>query len=169
MIDKIITYTNNEGNLSVLHPCTEMFDSESRTRKDLEQRGITFASDEEVLTWIIDKDVPKNVSYSIINRDDLPSSRDFRNAWKHDSVKNIVAVDIPKAKDIVKDKFRLLRKPKLDALDVQYMKSLEANDIPLQQEIIRQKQILRDVTKLVLPDTESALREYLPNCLKDDN
>jgi hypothetical protein len=30
------------------------------------------------------KDVPSGVKYKIINESDLPSDRDFRNAWEYD-------------------------------------------------------------------------------------
>lgn len=66
-----------------------------------------------------------------------------------------IVVNFNKAKDITKDRLRAERKPLLEALDVEMMKNW-GNQEKL-AEIDSQKQILRDVTKLV--DTASNLDE----------
>ena len=61
-----------------------------------------------------------------------------------------IVVNFDKAKDITKDRLREERKPLLEALDVEMMKNW-GNQEKL-AEIDAQKQVLRDVTKLVDDD-----------------
>lgn len=58
-----------------------------------------------------------------------------------------IVVNFDKAKDITKDRLRAERKPLLEALDVEMMKNW-GNQEKL-SEIDAQKQVLRDITKLV--------------------
>jgi len=92
------------------------------------------------------KDVPAGVPYRIVNDDEVPSDRNFRNALKYD-----LTVDMPKAQGITKDRLRQERTPLLTALDVQYQRAQEdGRDTTI---IISEKQRLRDVTKLADADT----------------
>jgi hypothetical protein len=96
------------------------------------------------------KDVPSGVPYRIVNDDEVPSDRAFRDALKYD-----LTVDMPKAVNITKDRLRVERAPLLTALDVQYQRAQEdGRDTTI---IISEKQRLRDVTKLA--DTATTLDE----------
>ena len=87
------------------------------------------------------KDVPAGVPYRIVNDDEVPSDRTFRNALKYD-----LTVDMTKAQGITKERLRAERAPLLTALDVQYQRAQEdGRDTTI---IISEKQRLRDVTKL---------------------
>ena len=87
------------------------------------------------------KDVPAGVAYKIVNDDEVPSDRTFRNALKYD-----LTVDMTKAQAITKERLRAERAPLLTALDVQYQRAQEdGRDTTI---IISEKQRLRDVTKL---------------------
>jgi hypothetical protein len=87
------------------------------------------------------KDVPAGVPFQIVNGDEVPSDRTWRNAWKED-----LTVDMPKAVNITKERLRVERAPLLTALDVQYQRAQEdGRDTTI---IISEKQRLRDVTKL---------------------
>jgi len=66
-----------------------------------------------------------------------------------------INVDISKAKNIHKNELRIKRKEKLEALDVLYMKALEANEDTTS--IKNKKQQLRDATKAV--DDKDTLEE----------
>ena len=57
-----------------------------------------------------------------------------------------IGVNITKAKDIWRDKIREERKPKLEALDVEFMRAVEAGDTDAQATISAKKQALRDAT-----------------------
>jgi len=96
---------------------------------------------------VFNKDVPEQYKHTaqIVEDDVIPNDRQFRNAWKHEMGR--IVEDIDKSKEIHKERLRAERKPLLEKQDVEYMLALEqqldAN------EIIKEKQRLRDITKLV--------------------
>lgn len=57
----------------------------------------------------------------------------------------VITVNIEKAKEIVKEKLRLDRKPLLEAQDVLFQRALEAGTDTT--DIVAEKQRLRDITK----------------------
>ena len=57
-----------------------------------------------------------------------------------------IGVNIPKAKELQKERFRQVRKPLLEALDIDYQRADEAGDASKKTEIATKKQALRDVT-----------------------
>ena len=72
----------------------------------------------------------------------VPTDRTFRSAWQYNEA--VIEVDMAKARDIHKDNLRAERKPRLEALDVDYMKALEAGTDA--DAIAAQKTSLRDIT-----------------------
>ena len=98
------------------------------------------------------KDVPAGVAYKIVNDDEVPSDRTFRNAWKDEGG---IKVDMPKAQEITKDRLRAERAPLLVAQDVLFQRAQESGAITTA--IVAEKQRLRDVTKLA--DTATTLDE----------
>lgn len=126
---------NSDGTIGILSPA--------------ENCGLT-------IEQIIEKDVPKvlvgmdgfgnatyeQLSYEIVDDSAIPADRTFRNAWKHD-----LTVDITKAQEITKERLRKERQPLLEKLDVEVMKNI-ADPVKL-DEIEAQKQVLRDITKVV--------------------
>ena len=94
------------------------------------------------------KDVPAGTPFKIVDADTIPSDRTFRNAWTHD-----LTVDFPKAQALTKDRLRAERKPLLEAQDVLFQRALETGKDATA--IVKEKQRLRDVTKLV--DTATTL------------
>jgi len=73
-----------------------------------------------VTTYIVDKD-GNQIDASTAT---VPNNRDFRGAWSLSG--NVISEDLTKAKEIFKDKVREVRKPLLEAKDVELMKALEA-------------------------------------------
>lgn len=145
-MSKVIAYKNPDGSVSVVHPTGEL-------------------SFEEVLK----KDVPYGAEYSILEADELPTFRDFRAAWKLGGTGKIDH-DMAKAKEIKKDKLRELRKPLLEALDLEYQKADEQGDNAKKRDVAAKKQALRDVTKspeLDVPVSPEQLRDLVPAVLKD--
>ena len=57
-----------------------------------------------------------------------------------------IGVNIPKAKELQKERFRRVRKPLLEALDIDYQRADEAGDASKKTEVATKKQALRDVT-----------------------
>ena len=89
-----------------------------------------------VSTYIVDKD-GNQIDASTAT---VPNNRDFRGAWSLSG--NVISEDLTKAKEIFKDKVREVRKPLLEAKDVELMKALEAGSDT--SAIASAKQALRD-------------------------
>jgi hypothetical protein len=77
-----------------------------------------------------------------------------------------IRINIDKAKAIKLDQFRAERVPKLAALDVAFVRALEQGDTAEQSRIVAEKQALRDVTKVTLPDDVAVLKDFKPDILK---
>ncbi len=74
-----------------------------------------------------------------------------------------IEVNIDKAKDITKDRLRDERKPKLEALDIQFMQAQESGSDT--SNIVTKKQQLRDATDQV--DTMTTVDELKAASLPD--
>jgi hypothetical protein len=77
-----------------------------------------------------------------------------------------IRINIDKAKAIKLDALRAERAPKLAALDVAFMRAVEQGDTAAQASIAAEKQALRDVTKVALPDDVATLKDFKPDILK---
>ena len=71
-------------------------------------------------TYIVDKD-GNQIDASTAT---VPADRAFRGAWSLSG--SVISEDMDAAKEIFKDKIREVRKPLLEAKDVELMKALEA-------------------------------------------
>jgi hypothetical protein len=83
-------------------------------------------------------------SYEKISVNDLPATRSYRNAWERSGT--TISHNMPKARDIHRDKLREARKPMLEVLDIAYQRADEQDDGPEKRRIAAEKQKLRDVT-----------------------
>lgn len=97
----------------------------------------------EVDKWAETAD-PAWLPFTVTQCDQVPTDRAWRDAWALQGGK--VEVSIDKAKDVHKARLRAERAPKLAALDVQYMRALEAKDASAAAVIVAEKQALRDIT-----------------------
>jgi hypothetical protein len=105
------------------------------------------------------------VSHREIRQEDVPViHREFRNAWEDSGTE--IFINMVKAKEIHKNKLRALRKPKLEALDIEYQRADESGDVNKKQEIALKKKELRNVTQLTLPNTPEELKNFIPDILK---
>ena len=77
-----------------------------------------------------------------------------------------IRINIDKAKAIKLDQLRAERAPKLAALDLAFMRAVEQGDLLAQASIAAEKQALRDVTKVTLPDDVASLKDFKPDILK---
>ena len=77
-----------------------------------------------------------------------------------------IRINIDKAKAIKLDALRAERQPLLAALDVAFVRALESGDLEAQAAIKAEKQALRDVTKVALPEDIAALKDFKPDILK---
>jgi hypothetical protein len=108
------------------------------------------------------KDVPAETPYAIV--DSLDIDNDYFNGFVY--ADGQIEADILKCKEIHLDKFRAARAPKLARLDVDYMKAIEVEDGVKASAIAVQKQELRDVTKIKLPETLPEIKATWPDILK---
>ena len=77
--------------------------------------AIIHPTGELTIEEVAKKDVPAGVPYRIVNDDEVPSDRTFRNAWTDN---NGITVDMPKAKDIVHEARRAARSAEFAPLDI---------------------------------------------------
>ncbi len=120
---------------------------------------------DQSLKQIIESDIPDELEYKIINIDDLPKDRTFRNAWTMD-----LTIDMESARDIWREKIRQARDKALADLDVPYMRALEENDKREMQTISNKKQTLRILPRVVdlsLYTNPQALKAFWPHELKE--
>lgn len=85
--------------------------------------------------------------------------------------KDIIKIDMEKAKDIYRDILRSVRKPRLEELDLEFMKSIESGNTALQAEISAKKQELRDLPADPIIDSvkkTSDFKNIFPDSLKPD-
>jgi hypothetical protein len=125
MENKRIICTNPDGSVAIIIPA-------KNTKLSIEE--------------IARKDAPAGSSTLIVEKEEIPSDRSYRNAWNFDGVSKKIGHDMAKAKEIHKEKLRALRAPKLAALDVEYQKADEENKPQLKAQIAAKKKKLRDVT-----------------------
>jgi len=107
--------------------------------------------------------VPVGAPYSAIALEDLPEDRYFRDAWKLEA--GVLVIDIEGAKEVQRNVWRKLRTPKLEALDLAFLRALEAGDTAAQADITAQKTALRDVTETALPNDLDGIRNTIPEIL----
>lgn len=82
----------------------------------------------------------------------------------------MIKVNMDKAVEIKKDMIRAERAPKLEALDVEFMRAVEAGDTAKQAEIAANKQALRDATNdpaIVNAQTPEELKAAVPAALQE--
>ena len=132
----LITYPQPNGQVAVVIPCGDVNDAI--------------------------KDVPAGVEYKIVESVDIDN--DYFNAYEFDAELG-AKVNIEKAKAIHLDKFRSARTPLLAALDVDFMRAVEAGNTDLQKGIAAKKQALRDVTSNNLSNTLEEVKSTWPEIL----
>lgn len=151
---KCIVYTRPDGGTSVTVPAP-------RARKEGE-------TDDEFVERIRQKDVPRGATnVRIIDDTEYPSDRAFRDAWKLGQAG--IEVDMPKARDIHRERLRQMRAPLLAALDVEYQRADERGDTAEKQRIAARKQALRDVTadpRIDAAQTPEELKAAVPEVLR---
>ncbi len=122
------------------------------------QNGITHIvspaqDDDAFVAFVIDKDVrPNAAEWFIVEHDEIPFDRYFRDAW--DLVDGKVVVDVDKAKSIKLDRIRIDRNKALDASDKEVAKLMDqGSDLTA---IRGRRQALRDIPQTINLDGLSA-------------
>jgi hypothetical protein len=89
----------------------------------------------------------KSKPYAFVTKEEAQKiCKEYLPAWYVDD-NGKLQLDIDKAREIRIDKLRAERLPLFQELDVMFMRALESGDVHLQQDIIKRKVALRDVTK----------------------
>jgi len=185
---KKIVYTDVNGNLCIVHPLegarlaygatlpsgkTIKFEKTpiDKFAKKWPISGLNplwAETEQEFIERIISKDIPTNASnINILEEQNVPKDREFRNAWKLDA--SGISIDMQKAKELKRQKLRLLRIPFLKNLDTEYLRADENGDTAEKQRIAQQKQALRDVTSdpaIEAASTPEELKAVMPDILK---
>jgi len=103
---------------------------------------VTPVSTELTVDEIAAKDVPAGKSYTIVEDSQVPTDRSFRDAWIFSD--DIIQVDMTKAKDLMRNKIREVRKDLLESEDITFMRAVETADVDAQAASAARKQALRD-------------------------
>jgi len=98
--------------------------------------------------------LPQPVSHRIVDRAELPTDREYRDAWTHDGV--TVTHDMQRAKAIHLTKLRAARARLFVELDAEWMKATGQKDSVTADAIEEQRQVLRDLPSL---DTVTTIEE----------
>jgi CTP:phosphocholine cytidylyltransferase-like protein len=156
---KVFIFNDDDGYMAIGTPCYQ-----------------SYMNDEEkdnFLMQVIEKSVPKKPDGSdrpvfIKTQDELKVADVFIDAFSVNEIDGSIFFNRPRAIELKKKEFRLRRKPLLEKLDVDFMKSLEVGNTILTTEIIYKKQILRDITNIDMShcDTPEKLYNYIPEELK---
>lgn len=104
-----------------------------------------------VNTYIVDANGQSALAGSVT----VPADRHFRGAWVLDGT--VISEDMDSAKAIFKDKVREVRKPLLEAKDVELMKALETSASTTA--IATAKNALRDAPAASAIDSASTITE----------
>ena len=82
----------------------------------------------------------------------------------------MIQINMDKARSIKKDMIRAERAPKLEALDVEFMRAVESGDAAKQTEVASKKQALRDATddpSIASASTPEELKAVVPSALAE--
>ena len=122
-----IIYTNAEGGVSIVTP--------------VDNCGLT-------LQEIIDRSVPPNTPHTVVEDDELPADRTYRNSWEIGQDRRTIVHNTDKAKAIHRDIIRAARAERFKVLDVQYTRADERGPAGNADKlaIARERQALRDAT-----------------------
>lgn len=114
------------------------------------------------LEEILAQDIPAGCDFKILESLDI--DLDFFDAFDFCPT-NGAKINIPRAQEIQRDRWRTARTPLLAALDIAFMRAGESTDTVHQASIAAQKQALRDVTGTDLPNTLPEIKATWPTIL----
>ncbi len=130
----------NDGSVAVMEIIPQ-----PRVRRNGRTVMVMSKPDAEIARWP-EKERAKVVSVKEINEGDIPTSRDFRDAWKLSG--NRIDHDMGKAREIHMKRIRRERNRRLRELDVETIKAVGSGMIGA-RDVEAKKQALRDVPQHV--------------------
>ena len=173
---KRIIYTRPDGGVSVVNPAPQ-----AKQLSETEDAFVLRVAAKDVPVTLINPPVGvsemmaradatrmgfayRDTPFQIVEATAIPVDRTFRNALKSD-----LTFDMPKCRDIWRDKLRELRRPKMQILDAAYMQADERGDTVEKTRLAAEKQKLRDVTAdpaIEAAQTPEELKTVMPAILK---
>lgn len=134
-MDRII-YTKPDGKVVIVTPVS----------KDNLEKVLGVLTTEQYENHVIERSIPSDaIKVRYLKDSDIPSNREFRDAWVDTSELSIIDIDLEKAKDIKLKELRNKRNAKLDETDKEYLKLLSKGEDT--SYLIKEKQRLRDITE----------------------
>jgi hypothetical protein len=127
-----IIYTQANGGVAIVHPVINT----SPVPEEI--------TEEEAVARALAKLPPDAIDPQIIDEADIPADRSFRDAWSRQGGR--ITHDMAKAREIHRCRLRAARAPLLAALDIEYQRADERDDVAEKAGISARKQALRDVT-----------------------
>lgn len=127
-----------------------------------------FESEDDFLSRIAIKDVPRGLTFSIVDSADLPQDRTFRNAWTVSD--KAVGVDMEKAREIHKENIRALRTPLFEKNDVAIADAILSDDKEAKVAAAAKRDALRDATDdpaIAAAQTPEELKLAIPDVVKE--
>ena len=144
---QFVVLTHNDGTIGIMQLMREPLLPENSSLFGYDHTSGSRDMSDEVIQFDIDRsafDKPV-VSWRRIHFQDLPTDGAFRAAWR-DSGQHIYH-DMPTCRQIHIERIRKARAPKLQALDVEYQRALEDNNVGYRNKVVAKKRKLRDATE----------------------
>ena len=123
--DTRIAYKDVDGNVSVVIPTPN------------------FIANGGTMAQFLEQPLPEGAIFEVLHKDNIPTDRYFRNAWKLDG--NKVDIDRAKAEKIHMVNLRKVRDDRLKVEDIEYQKALEMRDDAKMNAVANRKKKLRDM------------------------
>jgi hypothetical protein len=145
-----IAITMDDGSVAVMQFVLDPRLPAGARLPGLDEAAGTREASDEAIQHEIDRSAftPRTpVSWRRMDRSEYPEDRTFRDAWHDPDGKGQLAVHMPKAREIHRDRLRELRTPMLERLDIAYMYADEQGDTKAKVAIAAVKQKLRDITQ----------------------
>lgn len=164
-----VAVSRADGGITILRVIQREYDVEGKVRK---QYDVTPGYVESIIAQYVNDrhwvGPVAPVRWEFVPNDyvDLNTDRTFRNAWKHGPGQP--DVDMPKAREIQRNRLRRMRAPLLEQLDTEYMRADEAGNQQEKLRIAQRKQALRDVTidpRIDAAKTPEELKAVIPAVL----
>jgi len=133
---KKIVYTRPGGGVSIVCPAP----------KEAIEKVLGELTEQQYVEHVIARSVPEDASnVRYVEEEDIPSDREFRNAWCDKSDKPCIDIDSVKAIDVAISAIREQRTPLLAKADLEFMKALENGEDT--SAIVARKNELREATE----------------------
>ncbi len=137
-MNKLIYTRPEDGGISIIIPAP----------KEILEKVLGPLTEEEYEKHVRDRSIPANaLNVREINNEDLPTSREFRNAWCDVTANTTIDIDCTKAKEFALAKLRSQRNKQLDATDKDMTRALEEQNPNVVNSLKEKRTALRNITE----------------------